>query len=256
MTVGTAVVAEPYAGMEPISLEEMVDEAALLARVDRKYVLPLGDVDVLLDGVPRETRVLEIDGVRDFGYRSVYLDTPDRQSFLTSGRGRRGRWKVRTREYLDTGTSWLEVKTHGARGQTIKQRIEQTTDELTAEGRAFVTGIVPTAIALEPVMVTTYRRSTLLLPGSEARPASRVTIDVDLGWAAIGTGRSLDRPRLAIVETKTGATPSAADRLLWSHGHRPVSISKFGVGMAALHPDLPRLKWHRVMNRFGVPRAA
>jgi hypothetical protein len=36
---------------------------------------------------------------------------------------------------------------------------------------------------------------------------------------------------------------------MWSRGHRPARISKYGVGMAALHPDLPRLKWHRALNK-------
>jgi hypothetical protein len=38
------------------------------------------------------------------------------------------------------------------------------------------------------------------------------------------------------------------DRQLWAAGHRPVRISKYGAGMAALHPDLPDLKWHRALN--------
>src|SRR5699024_4990496 len=91
-----------------------------------------------------------------------------------------------------------------------------------------------------------YRRTTLFLPQS----ASRATVDVDLGWTSLGAGRrDLERPRLAIVETKTGATPSAVDRLLWARGHRPRRISKYGVGLAALHTELPDLKWHRVLRR-------
>ena len=61
-------------------------------------------------------------------------------------------------------------------------------------------------------------------------------------------------PRLAIVETKTGATPSSTDRLLWRHGHRPVRISKYGTGLAVLHPDLPATPWRRVLDRH-VPAA-
>ena len=62
---------------------------------------------------------------------------------------------------------------------------------------------------------------------------------------------------LAIVETKSAGAASEVDRLLWRAGHRPVRISKYGAGMAALHPDLPRLKWHRVLDtHLGVPRAA
>ncbi|OUE09106.1 hypothetical protein CMsap09_09190 [Clavibacter michiganensis] len=54
---------------------------------------------------------------------------------------------------------------------------------------------------------------------------------------------------MAIVETKSGSRPSAVDRLLWSHGHRPSTISKYGTGLAALRDDLPSNKWNRVLRR-------
>ena len=238
------------AALAAVGLEELVAAAPLLARVDRKYVVPRDGLTDLLASVPAGTRVLEIDGRREHGYRSTYLDTPGRDSFFTSGRSHRGRWKVRGRTYLDTGGSWLEVKTAGPRRRTVKQRVphpELDDGRLSPEGAAFVAGVIgaPATDALEPVLVTSYRRTTLLLPGSGAR----VTVDVDLGWTSLATGRDLDRARLAVVETKTGSTPSEVDRLLWANGHRPVRISKYGAGMAALEPGLPRLKWHRALDR-------
>ena len=41
---------------------------------------------------------------------------------------------------------------------------------------------------------------------------------------------------------------SALDRALWREGHRPLGISKFGTGTAALHPELPSNKWARVLR--------
>ena len=52
-----------------------------------------------------------------------------------------------------------------------------------------------------------------------------------------------------IVETKAGASPTDLDRILWSQGHRPARLSKYGVGVAALDPSAPALKWHRVLTR-------
>jgi hypothetical protein len=245
----TALASEAISTLEAVGLSELVEHGELMARVDRKYVVPRYQLLSLLADLPTSTRVLEIDDRREFNYRSTYLDTPDRRSFLTSGRSHRGRWKVRGRTYLDTGTSFLETKTVGPRGQTLKQRISHTDPQsgLTVEGAAFVAGVIGVkhTRALQPVLVTAYRRSTLLLPHRQAR----VTIDVDLGWTSLLNGRDLDRTRMAIVETKTGSTPSAVDRQLWASGHRPVRISKYGVGMAALDPDLPPLKWHRAMER-------
>lgn len=258
----TTMTTERLGSLQPVGLEELVERASLLTRTDRKYVLPVHEAEHLLDVLPRSTRILEIDGRRDFGYRSTYLDTPDHHSFLVAGRSERRRWKVRTRAYLDTGGSWLEVKTRTARDQTLKQRIEHPEAEviggLDANGEVFVADVIGprTTARLRPVLVTGYQRSTLLLPEPDGTD-SRVTIDVDLGWTSLTSQRDLDRPSLAIVETKTGSTPSAADRLLWRAGHRPLRISKYGVGMAALHPDLPRLKWHRTLHQhLGVPRAA
>jgi hypothetical protein len=53
-----------------------------------------------------------------------------------------------------------------------------------------------------------------------------------------------------VIETKS--PPGAAgplDRRLWSLGHRPVRISKYGTGLALLTPDLPGNRWHRVTSR-------
>jgi hypothetical protein len=265
----SALPVEVVDALTPISLEELVERAELLTRVDRKYVVPVAEAEALVSSVVGYGQVLDIDGRREFGYRSTYFDTPDRESFLISGRSYRRRWKVRTRTYLDSGSSWLEVKTRVARDQTLKQRIAHPDAQdidgscgvglfpacLTADGRSFVAEVIGSELsdALEPVLVTGYRRTTLYLPESR----SRVTVDVDLGWTSLTPVADLERPSLAIVETKTGSTPSAMDRLLWSRGHRPARISKYGVGMAALHPDLPRLKWHRAMHKhLGLPTAA
>jgi len=62
-------------------------------------------------------------------------------------------------------------------------------------------------------------------------------------------------PEMAIVETKTAARVSQADRLLWRSGRRPTQISKYGTGLAALRPELPSTKWHRILRRH-FPAAA
>lgn len=253
MSVMTAIAVDRFA---PIDLDELVEHAGLLTRVDRKYVLPLAELAPVLDAVPDRTRVLEIDSQRVFGYRSTYLDTPDLVAYHRAGQGRRRRFKVRTRSYLDTGTCWLEVKTRGSRGTTIKERIahhDVADSPLTAAGRDFIDTALDEgkildvrAADLEPVIVTSYRRSTLLLPDG----LCRATIDVDLGWTRVGDGRDFDRPGHAIVETKAGSTPAVLDRLLWAHGHRPTTISKFAVGLAALDPTLRRLKWARILKEI------
>ncbi len=241
-----------------IGLEELLTSAERLTRVDRKYLVPQRELPALLGPIAAQARALEIDGRRQFGYRSTYFDTTDLRSFFEAGRGRRRRFKVRTRVYLDSGAAFLEVKTRGARGTTVKNRISLTSPELgplSATDAAFVGAQLDAAQVpgidpqhLRPTLVTAYRRSTLLLVGRDG-DGDRVTIDTDLGWSTVGaTAADLDRPSLAIIETKAGSTPTAMDRQLWRTGYRPVRVSKYGTGMAALTPDIPHLKWHRLLS--------
>lgn len=108
-------------GFDPIGLDELNSAAALQTRVDRKYVVTHDEVRRVLAGLPAGTQVLDIDGRRNFGYLSVYFDTPELDSYLMAAHRRRVRFKVRHRRYLDTGSQWLEVKIR-RNAQTAKHR--------------------------------------------------------------------------------------------------------------------------------------
>ncbi|NUT34276.1 MAG: polyphosphate polymerase domain-containing protein [Hamadaea sp.] len=245
------MIAAELDALAPIALAELTERAPLLARVDRKYVLPLAEVPLLLAGLPG-ARVLEIDERREFGYRSVYFDTDELESYLAAARRRRRRYKLRVRDYLDTGTGFFEVKTREQRGVTVKRRIpyDDDPDRLSPAARLHAgsalsrAGIPDRERAFAPTLTTAYRRTTLFLPGS----GSRLTIDTALTWH-LPDGPQMSTLDRAIVETKTARAACEADRLLWSLGHRPTAISKYGTGLAALRPDLPSHRWQRVLRR-------
>jgi len=256
---------ESLAGLGTIGLEELTERAGLLTRIDRKYVLPRNELDAVLGDLDPGVRVLDIDGVRSSAYESVYFDTPELTSFLMAAHPRRRRFKIRTRTYVDSAQSYLEVKTRGGRGVTVKERLPYAIDDrstLTTEGRRYADSVLDEADItgadgqdLVPTLMTRYRRTTLFIPES----SSRATIDTDLSWSSLSDQivagrqapqRRLDRPQLAIVETKSGSRASAVDRLLWAHGNRPATISKYGTGMAALRSDLPGNKWAPVLRRY------
>lgn len=242
----------------PITLDELVSDASMLTRVDRKYLLTATSADRFVDALPSWISVLDIDTSRHFGYRSTYFDTPDHAAYTSAGRRRRRRFKVRVREYLDTDSAWLEIKTRGPRGTTVKQRIAHVgaPDQLGDDGRRFVAATFRDARVdgvdahqLTPVLETSYRRMTLHVPGREpGRQSTRATIDTALSWLDLVDDIRLDLPKLVFVETKGGPAPSPADRILWQLGHRPQVVSKYAIGLATLHPDLPALKWHRTLN--------
>ena len=246
--------------LPPVGLEELNTEAALQTRVDRKYVVPEPLARQLLATFDAEVRVLEMDGSRCFAYDSVYFDTAQLDSYLLAAHGRRRRYKVRTRTYVDSAISFLEVKTEGAREATVKERIPyDLTDRarLTAEGLDYVHETLAAAVGGVPAgPLGPGARNPL--PPHHAVPA---------GVRQPGHhrhGRHLAAPRRAGLgpgrcgdprdQVRLGGRP--AGPALWAHGVRPSRISKFATGMAALCPDLPANRWNRTLRRTLALRPA
>lgn len=223
------------------TLAELNSAAGLLTRVDRKYLVPLESAQDLVDGLAPHAQVLAIDERRRFSYASTYFDTPELDAFMLTARKRRRRFKVRTRTYLDSGLCFLEVKTCGARGTTVKRRMGYHADDafrLTGPGRAFVTaclastGVIGSAAAhevaavLRPVLATTYQRTTLHLPRAEAR----ATIDTALTWQRLGPAPFAGAS--AGTSAGTSAGPQALRPSLLAeaiHDGEPVAVADIAV---------------------------
>ncbi len=236
--------------VEAISLDALNEVAALQTRTDRKYILGPAELAALLSQLPHSIRVLEIGGQRSFGYESTYFDTPDHTSYRSAAHRRRQRWKVRIRSYETSPDAMLEIKTKDGRGHTVKTRTgcghgERHTLDRAARGFVAETiGDADSSGRLIPSLTTAYRRTTFV----DLADASRLTVDRDLvctDW----TGRRATIGNHAIIETKSSGSPSATDRWLWSRGLRPTKVSKYCTGLAALQPELPHNKWHRVLQR-------
>lgn len=235
--------------LRPISLDELNTLAELHTRTDRKYVIDDSTLDRLIVTQHDDMAVLEIDGQREFTYESVYFDTADLALYRAAATGRRRRFKVRTRVYVDSGLTMLEVKLKNGRGQTVKHRMDYDLADrarITDAGAAFVDDLVGkpgTAVTLAPLLTTHYMRTTLV----DLSLGTRATIDRDLVCTdADGGSVSLDR---VIIETKSNGSASLLDRWLWREGIRPTKISKFCTALAAMRPDLPANKWHRTLGR-------
>lgn len=244
---------ESLSQLTPIRLDELNSEAAMMTRVDRKYLLRLADLKAVLSSLPPDTRALQIGGRRVQHYATTYFDTPDWLFYRMTAYKRRHRVKVRQRTYVDSDLAFCEVKARGPRGVTVKRRlpielneaqsasIAESAEDFVAAQLSSLPASVPKT--LSPTLSNSYRRATLRQPG-----VGRATIDIDLSWSS--HTRQLSGLDLAFIETKSGASPSCMDRILWASGHRPTKVSKFGTGLAALYPELPANKWHRVLHTY------
>ncbi len=251
-------VAAAAATVDPIGLDELMELAELQTRMDRKYFVPADVFRRMIDELARDLRVLEIDGLRIFGYESVYFDTPDLATYRAHLQRRRQRFKARTRTYTDSGLTMFEVKLAGARGETVKQRVPHPAEhhaELTDEALAHLRTTLCRAYhqdpppRMQPTVVTTYRRTTFVTRSGDAR----LTGDVGL-VSRDGLHEVHDTGAHVLVESKSGGRGgSAADRILRKLGVRPAAVSKYAVAVAALHPELPSNPWHRTRRRYFAP---
>jgi hypothetical protein len=252
-TTGAArdALAGSIASLGSISLDEVLSAAKLQTRQERKYLVPSGAFSVLVSALTPRLVALEIERRRLFSYESVYFDTDDLALFRQHVQGRRRRYKVRTRTYLDSGECLVEVKVKGGRGSTDKARRPYELadrDRLTAPARAFVDQTLAeahgiTAPALRAGLVTRYQRATLV----DVLAGTRMTCDVDLRFS--GRTAVCDGPDAILVEVKSARNDSDADRVLRRLGIRPLSISKYCVGVALTDPAQRANPWHRVLRR-------
>lgn len=237
-------------GLPAISLQELDDVASLQRRVDRKYVVTASQLTDLVDHLSHRLAALEIDGQRSFSYESTYFDTLDLTSFHDAAYRRRQRFKVRTRSYVESGTTMLEVKTRDGRGNTIKRRQghdHQYRRQLDDAAVAFIDstlGAPGLGRTLQPSLITSYRRTTLV----DLDDVARVTVDAELRFID-RCNRSGGLGGRFVVETKSSGSAGFVDRYLWQIGIRPEKISKYGTGLAVLNPSLPSNKWHRTIKR-------
>jgi hypothetical protein len=244
-------------GLVRVGLDQVLSEAALQTRVDRKYLLTPEQFEGLGRRIGATFHVLEIDGRRVFGYESVYFDTAALDLFRAHRQGRRRRYKARVRTYLDSGACMFEVKLKGRRGETVKHRLPYRLEDrgrMNPEAAEFMAQLLAQEYGerlpeLEPAVTTSYSRLTLV----DLEAGARLTCDVDLVCSR-GELRASGSD-LILVESKSAGSGSAADAALREMGVRPIGISKYCIAVALLHRTLAANKWNRTLRtHFGWSR--
>ena len=106
----------------PITLNDM-DEVKLMSRTDTKFVFQLSKLPKLLLQLQPFYNVLTINSKVIHNYKSLYYDTEERKFYIDHHNSRINRNKIRFREYVDSGLTFLEVKLKNNKGRTIKKRM-------------------------------------------------------------------------------------------------------------------------------------
>lgn len=229
--------------LSPVSLEEM-EAVKLLNRIDSKYLTSESVLLALLsDAAQAGYRALVVDGVKLNRYSSVYFDTVNLKMFSDHHNRRLVRQKVRTRTYVETGQTFLEIKRKNNHGRTKKKRMEIPLSEFLFFGDDpaacdFLSAKSWfTADQLSKVLETRFKRITLVNPAM----TERLTIDTSLEFANYRTGFETSLQNAVIIELKQdGRADSQMKRILLSHRIKPVRVSKYCIAVTMTDPSARR----------------
>lgn len=227
-------ISEILKGFEPVGLDG-ITSVRYMNRVDTKYLFPVSKLPTLLGSVRSLYKALEIDGQREFSYKTVYFDTPDHLFYNQHVTGKLNRAKVRIRTYETNGLTFLEVKQKSNKGRTSKSRMEKEPGDMNhiQQSREFLTELISSsASSLKPVINTGFTRITL----ANLSKAERITIDYNIRWNNM-KGDHLEMPFLAIAEIKSEKSTSLSPffQQLKHLGIRSTGFSKYALGMALVN---------------------
>lgn len=237
--------------MTPITLEQM-SSIRLMNRTDSKYLANEPQLEALLRMAESKYMVQEIDGKRISEYRTTYLDDENNIMYLNHHNGRATRQKVRVRTYVDTDTSFFEVKLKNNHGRTKKKRIELTgADTYVADGASdFLAQHAMLDIPLsdmQPKITNHFRRITLV----NNDKTERLTIDHDLSFHNIVSGQDRTMDNLVVIEVKRdGNTYSPILDILRELRILPCGFSKYCIGMALTLPGIKRNLFNDRLRRI------
>jgi VTC domain len=212
---------------------ELVAARALLARVDRKYLLPRDALDSLLSSLRDDYGVLRAGTRLAARYSTRYFDTSDLRMYDDHRRGRCPRYKVRMRHHIDRRLSFLEVKRKGTNQHTTKAILNRPfgAAELDPEGRRFIEEHCPIAAdGLVSGVSTDFLRATLV--GEIVN--ERVTIDWDFDVHHASAAARFARAVLVEVKQARYSNHTPAIRALRALHIREQSISKYCIATATL----------------------
>ncbi len=222
--------------LRPIELSEM-DAIRLMNRIDTKYLTDLRTLQLILEDVAESGySAFEINGKRINEYRSMYYDTPTLDMYLDHHNRRLVRQKLRTRCYVTTQQTFLELKSKNNHGRTKKKRLEVSSEQydmLRLKDEP-IAGWLDERMKYEresmsPSLETVFSRITLVNP----EKTERSTIDFDLQFRNVRKGTSAEMGDLVIIEVKQdGNLPSRLREILLESRVKPVRISKYCIGTA------------------------
>jgi len=231
---------EIISDFSPITLRDM-DGVKLMSRTDTKFAFQANKLPSLLKKVIPFYRVLVIDGKLIHDYKSLYYDTDNRKFYIDHHNQRVNRNKIRFREYVGSGLTFLEIKRKNNKGRTIKKRmkVDKINNQLSKKEQEYVEKIIGKTMNVDAKQWINFSRITLV----HKTQKERLTMDVNLTFE--NANKKGDMKYIVIAEVKQERMSRASDFIRFAKEMNilPIRISKYCMSTLQLNPSLKR-------NRF------
>ena len=225
---------------ETITLSEM-DDVKLMSRTDTKFVFNFLRLPEFLEKLSRFYKVLLIDGNLIHDYKSLYFDTDDRKFYIEHHNRRVNRNKIRFREYVGSGLTFLEIKLKNNKGKTIKKRIkvDSISEEITEQQQKYIDKIVGYPIEVSAKQWINFSRVTFV----HKTQKERLTMDINLTFN--NKKDEGDLKNIVIAEVKQERMSRSSDfmKVAKEMSILPMRLSKYCMSTLSLNPKLKK-------NRF------
>ena len=218
-----------------------MDDVKLMSRTDTKFVFNLSRLPGFLEKLSRFYKVLSIDGNLIHDYKSLYFDTEDRKFYIEHHNRRVNRNKIRFREYVGSGLTFLEIKFKNNKGRTIKKRIkvDSISEEITKQQQRYIHKIIGYPIEVSAKQWINFSRVTFV----HKTQKERLTMDINLTFN--NKKDEGDLKNIVIAEVKQERMSRSSDfmRVAKEMSILPMRLSKYCMSTLSLNPKLKK-------NRF------
>lgn len=237
--------AATLSNFNPISLEEM-DHVKLLDRIDTKFVIHEDQLIDFLLAIATQYNMLVIGGQSLHPYETLYFDTPSFHLYQMHHNGKRNRYKLRCRKYINSGISFFEIKSKTNTSRTIKNRIqiENIPEKLNAPLNKFIGEHTPDTLhGFVPALRVYFDRLTLVNKNAN----ERLTFDLNLRYKCNGFDKQIQK--IVIVEVKQEKHSLSPFRELMKVNRQPKNyLSKYCLGLTYMNKGLKRNRFKQKIN--------
>lgn len=219
-----------------LTLTELNSTASFLKRIDTKFLLTIEQLELVLNDLKDDFKVLEIGWHRIFNYDNVYMDTEDYYFYNQHENQEKSRTKIRTRLYKESNMAFFEYKQKES-WITRKFRYEFPVEEHGKMTKwkirffewvwqsVYESKVVP---KIYPAIKTEYKRITLVSKVWE----ERLTIDYDIKTNNLRdpNSKEVDLKNLVIIESKSLSEDCNSIRIIEKHWIKKAnSCSKYSL---------------------------